>query len=50
MENSTLIKLRQLESNDVAQNGAYNISLKESVKLEEGDVVKLHTAILDTST
>lgn len=50
MENSTLIKLRQLESTDVAQNGAYNISLKESVVLEQGDVVKLHTAILDTST
>lgn len=50
MENSTLIKLRQLESTDVASNGAYNISLKESVTLEEGDVVKLHTVILDTST
>lgn len=50
METSTLIKLRQRESNDVAQNGAYNISLKESITLEQGDVVKLHTAILDTST
>ncbi len=50
MENSTLIKLRQLESSDVTQNGAYNISLKENVTLEQGDIVKLHTAILDTST
>lgn len=50
METSTLIKLRQIESNDVSQNGAYNVSLKESITLNQGDVVKLHTAILDTST
>lgn len=50
MEKSTIIKLRQIESTDVAQNGAYNVSLKEGVTLEEGDVVKLHTVILDTST
>ena len=50
MESSTLIKLRQKEATNITQNGAYNISLKESVTLEQGDVVKLHTAILDTST
>ena len=50
MEKSTLIKLRQRESTDVKQNGAYNVSLKESVILKQGDIVKLHTAILDTST
>lgn len=50
METSTLIKLRQIESFDVSQNGAYNVSLKETITLEQGDVVKLHTAILDTST
>ena len=50
MEKSTLIKLRQREATDIAQNGAYSVSLKESVRLEQGDVVKLHTTILDTST
>jgi len=50
MEKSTLIKLRQLEAANVTQNGAYDVSLKEGVTLEEGDVVKLHTVILDTST
>ena len=50
MEKSILIKLRQGEANDVTQNGAYNVSLKEAILLEEGDVVKMHTAILDTSS
>ena len=50
MEKSILIKLRQGEANDVKQNGAYNVSLKEAILLEEGDVVKMHTAILDTSS
>ena len=50
MEKSTLIKLRQLEASNVTQNGDYNVSLKEGVILEEGDVVRLHTVILDTST
>ena len=50
MEKSILIKLRQGEANDVTQNGAYNGSLKEAILLEEGDVVKMHTAILDTSS
>ena len=50
MEKSILIKLRQGEANDVKQNGAYNVSLREAILLEEGDVVKMHTAILDTSS
>lgn len=50
MEKSILVKLRQRETNDVSTNGTYNVSLKEPVIIEEGDVVKMHTAILDTST
>ena len=50
MEQSTIIKLRQAESRSVKQNGSYSITLKEGVKIEQGDVVKLHTAIIDTAT
>ena len=50
MEKSTLIKLRQLEASNVTQNGDYDVSLKEGVILEQGDIVRLHTVILDTST
>jgi hypothetical protein len=50
MEKTTLIKLRQHESSDVSQNGVYSVALKEPILMAEGDIVKLHTAILDTSS
>mgnify|MGYP003630546385 CR=1 FL=1 len=50
MEKSTIIKLRQQEATSVATNGDYNVSLKEQVLLEEGDMVKVHSVILATNT
>ena len=50
MESSTIIKLRQAESANVEANGSYSISLKESVTLEKGDICKIHTAIIDTTS
>ena len=50
MEKSTIIKLRQGESNNVETNGCFSVTLKEGVKLDEGDVVKVHTIVLDTAT
>ena len=47
MEKSTLIKLRQRESTDVKQNGAYNVSLKESVILKQGDIVLIILEIIN---
>ena len=49
-EKSTILKLRQAESRDVTTNGSYSISLKEGVTLEEGDIVKVHSVFLDTTT
>ena len=49
-EKSTILKLRQAESRDVTTNGSYSISLKEGVQLEEGDIVKVHSVFLDTTT
>ena len=50
MEKSTILKLRQLESNDVTTNGSYKVTLKEGITMVEGDSMKIHTAILDTTT
>ena len=49
-EKSTILKLRQAESRDVTTNGSYSISLKEPTLLEEGDIVKVHSVFLDTTT
>ena len=49
-EKSTVIKLRQAESRDVTTNGSYSISLQEGIILEEGDIVKVHSVFLDTTT
>tara|TARA_R110000803_G_scaffold53237_2_gene109241 strand:- start:861 stop:2837 length:1977 start_codon:yes stop_codon:yes gene_type:complete len=57
IEKSTIIKLRQSESNGVRYgdtdslsiNGAFNITLNNPVIMETGDTVRLHTAILDSS-
>ena len=56
IEKSTIIRLRQSESkgtynlgDDIRINGAFNISLNKPVVLETGDMVRLHTAILDSS-
>ena len=50
LERSIMLKCRQAESSDFLGNGNYKTNLKKPVRLEEGDVVKIHTAILDTST
>jgi len=50
MEKSTIIRLRQDEASNVTSNGAYEVSLKEGVVLEEGDEVRVHSVILDTAT
>ena len=50
MEKTTILKLRQLESTDVSTNGSFKITLKEGITVEEGDSVRIHTAILDTTT
>ncbi len=49
MEKSTIIRLRQNEAADVSSNGAFSVSLKEGITLEEGDEVRVHSVILDTS-
>ena len=49
MEKSTIIKLRQSEANEVDVNGSYRVSLSKGITLEEGDEVKVHSVILDTS-
>ena len=49
IEKSIMIKLRESESNS-AGNGNFTTTLIKSVLLEDGDQVKVHTAILDTST
>ena len=49
-QSSTILKLRQAESRDITTNGSYSISLRESVLLETGDQVKIHSVFLDTTT
>ena len=50
MEKSTIIRLRQAESSTITSNGDYSVNLKEGVTIEEGDIVKVHSVILDTAT
>lgn len=50
MEQSTIIKLRQTEASSILTNGSFATTLQNKVLLEEGDVVKLHSAFLDTTT
>ncbi len=50
MEKSTIIRLRQAESSTISSNGDYSVNLKEGVTIEEGDIVKVHSVILDTAT
>ena len=50
MEQSTIIKLRQQEASSITTNGSFSTALQNKVLLEEGDVVKLHSAFLDTTT
>jgi len=50
IEKSVVLKLRQEEATVNNGHGHYQINLKKPVKMSEGDVVKVHTAILDTST
>ena len=49
VEKSIILKCRQAESSDNLGNGNWKTNLKRPVLLEQGDVVKIHTAILDTS-
>ena len=50
MEKSTIIRLRQAESSHTSSNGSFNVSLKQGINLDEGDIVKVHSVILDTAT
>ena len=50
MEQSTIIKLRQQEASSIVTNGSFATTLQQKVLLEEGDVVKLHSAFIDTTT
>ena len=50
MEKSIIIKLRQSEATETESNGSYSVTLKTPVMVEEGDVVKVHTVVLDTAT
>ena len=50
MEKSTILKLRQAESPNVSTNGSFKITLKEGIQMKEGDSMRIHTAILDTTT
>ena len=50
IQKSIILKCRQSESTGDYGNGNYTTNLKKPTILEEGDVVKIHTAILDTST
>lgn len=48
-QKSIVLKLRQEEATSQMGHGNYTINLKKPVLMAEGDVVKVHTAILDTS-
>ena len=50
MEKSTILKLRQQEASFIETNGSFSTTLQQKVLLEEGDVVKLHSAFIDTTT
>tara|TARA_R110000765_G_scaffold36206_2_gene81078 strand:+ start:137 stop:1900 length:1764 start_codon:yes stop_codon:yes gene_type:complete len=50
MEQSTIIKLRQQEATSIETNGSFSSTLGERILLEQGDVVKLHSAYIDTTT
>ena len=51
MQRSTIIKLRQAESSDIVTNGEFSTTLAgQGIVMKEGDMVKIHTAILDTTT
>ena len=49
IEKSIIIKLRESESTNIA-NGNFTTTLAKPITLEEGDQVRIHTAILDTSS
>ena len=50
MEKSIIIKLRQSEATETDSNGSYSVTLKDPVTIEQGDIVKVHTVVLDTAT
>lgn len=48
--NSTILELRQLNSDNVISNGDYsNIMLQNNIIVEEGDTVSIKNAFIDTS-
>ena len=50
IEKSTIIKLRQNEASaPLINNGEFRITLSEPILMEEGDQMRVHTAILDSS-
>ena len=49
IDKSIIIKLRESESTNIA-NGNFTTTLTKPITLEEGDQVRVHTAILDTSS
>ena len=48
-QKSVILKLRQEEATFNGGHGNFTINLKKPVLMSEGDVCKVHTAILDTS-
>ena len=49
IQKSIILKLRQEEATSEIGHGNFTTNLKKPILMTEGDVVKVHTAILDTS-
>ena len=50
MEKSIILQLSQPESNDVEKNGNYNTIITKQVDLEEGDILTVKNAFLDSTS
>ena len=49
IQKSVILKLRQEEATFNGGHGNFTVNLKKPVMMAEGDIVKVHTAVLDTS-
>jgi len=50
MEKSIILQLSQADSNDVEKNGNYNTIITKQVDLEEGDILTVKNAFLDSTS
>lgn len=52
MNKSVIIKLRQAEAvlNDYSENGTYSITLSQPISMQQGDVISIKSAFIDTTT